>query len=306
MRTGGPWSTCRRRRGRTRRARPAPPPRPVGQPAARLRDQGTARGSCPLPTRPRSSPRTPTCCPPSWSTGWWPGRGCRGRRPTASRGSTSALRPPEGRGPRRARSGGRPPAAAPRTERLRSVSRDRLTDSTRCARSSTPTWTRSTRRSRSSTIRRSSAAGDRRRAAETTGAWSAPRRTRPRVRSPLRHAAADRGPAVPAGRVPAGPVRALRRGQPPGDGHLRRLHPAGGADQHGRGVPRRHRRTGRGWADHRPGAQGSGPRRGRAGRQRRGGDQQAGGQGRLRPAQAGRAGHRPARGGGRSSSHRCR
>ena len=35
-----------------------------------------------------------------------------------------------------------------------------------------------------------------------------------RVRSPLRHAAADRGPAVPAGRVPAGPVRALRRGQP--------------------------------------------------------------------------------------------
>ncbi len=43
------------------------------------------------------------------------------------------------------------------------------------------------------------------------------------------------------------------------------------------------------------GPEGSGPRRGRAGGQRRGLDQQAGGQGRIRPAQARRPGHRPAR-----------
>ena len=63
-----------------------PPPRPVGQPAARLRDQAP-RAVLPAAHQATSSPRTPTCCPPSWSTGWWPGRGCRAgaRREAAAR-----------------------------------------------------------------------------------------------------------------------------------------------------------------------------------------------------------------------------
>ena len=124
------------------------------------------------------------------------------------------------------------------------------------------------------------------------------------VRRPLGDVAAGGLPALPRRRVPAGRRPALPAGVARRDGHPSPLHATGRADLDRRGVPRRDRvaRAARRRRDDRGGDQGGGPRGGRADGVGRGGDDQARGQDRVRPAQAGRARRRAARARRRRSS----
>ena len=124
----------------------------------------------------------------------------------------------------------------------------------------------------------------------------------PRVRRPLRDVPARGRPRAARTACSCRSTGALPAGEPRRHGGPAPLHAAGRADLHRRGVPRRDRlvRAVRRRARRsRASIKAARPRRGRADRLGRRRDDQARGQDRLRPAQAGRPGRRAAgRGGG--------